>query len=232
MLHHPDDLSRLLGLMFHSHPWHGLSAGPESPAVCTVYVELVPSDTVKYEIDKRSGFLKLDRPQRYSSLSPEPYGFIPRTLCADHVATFAGKALGRTELKGDGDPLDVCVLTERSINHGGVVVRARPIGGLRMLDGDEVDDKIIAVLESDPTYEGWTEIEHCPPVLIDRIQHYFLTYKDMPGTAHARVQLSGVYDAATAREVILRAQTDYREKYGDLERALARVLGPRYEKDA
>lgn len=219
-----DDPKRLLGLLFQSHPWHGLSIGPQAPAVCTVFIELVPADTVKYEIDKRSGFLKLDRPQRYSSLSPEPYGFIPRTLCGDSVAAFAAESAGRTGLKGDRDPLDVCVLTERAINHGGVVVRARPIGGLRMFDGNEVDDKIIAVLESDPTYEGWTELEHCPPVLIDRIQHYFLTYKDMPGTTGPRVEMAGVYGAETAREIISRSQADYRAKFGDLERTLDKAL--------
>ncbi len=221
----PDDVTRLLGLLYQSHPWHGLSIGAQAPGVVTVYIELVPADTVKYEIDKRSGILKLDRPQRYSSLSPEPYGFIPRTLCGDSVAALAAKATGRAGLRGDQDPLDICVLTERAINHGGVVVRARPIGGLRMFDGDEVDDKIIAVLESDPTYEGWSELEHCPPVLIDRIQHYFLTYKDMPGTPGARVQLAGVYGAETAREVIARAEVDYRGKFGDLQRALDDALG-------
>jgi inorganic pyrophosphatase len=221
----PADIARLLGLLYQSHPWHGLSIGPLAPTVVTVYVELVPNDTVKYEIDKRSGILKLDRPQRYSSLSPEPYGFIPRTLCGESVAAFAAREAGRDGLQGDNDPLDVCVLTERAINHGGVVVRARPIGGLRMFDGAEVDDKIIAVLESDPTYESWTELEHCPPVLIDRIQHYFLTYKDMPGTSAARVELAGVYGAQTAREVIARSQADYRAKFGDLQAALDLALG-------
>jgi len=220
----PDDVARLLGLLFQSHPWHGLSIGPQAPGVVTVYVELVPADTVKYEIDKRSGVLKLDRPQRYSSLSPEPYGFVPRTLCGPAVAALAARACGRAGLKGDGDPLDICVLTERALNHGGIMVRARPIGGLRMLDGDEVDDKIIAVLESDPTYENWTELEHCPPVLIDRIQHYFLTYKDMPGAESARVELVGVYGAETARQVIVSSQADYREKFGDLEHTLDRAL--------
>lgn len=221
----PDDPARLLGFLFQSHPWHGLSIGPQAPGVVTVYVELVPADTVKYEIDKRSGILKLDRPQRYSSLSPEPYGFIPRTLCGETVAALAARDSGRKDLKGDMDPLDVCVLTERAINHGGIMVRARPIGGLRMFDGDEVDDKIIAVLESDPTYESWTEIEHCPPVLVDRIQHYFLTYKDMPGASGPRVELAGVYGAETARDVIARSQVDYRAKFGDLERMLDEALG-------
>lgn len=221
----PDDPARLLGLLFQSHPWHGLAIGPKAPGVVTVYIELVPHDTVKYEIDKRSGILKLDRPQRYSSLSPEPYGFIPRTLCGENVAALAARDSGRTALRGDNDPLDVCVLTERALNHGGIMVRARPIGGLRMFDGEEVDDKIIAVLESDPTYEGWTELEHCPPVLVDRIQHYFLTYKDMPGSSGPRVELAGVYGAEMAREVISRSQVDYRAKFGDLERMLDEALG-------
>lgn len=221
----PDDVTRLLGLLYQSHPWHGLAIGAQAPQVVTVYIELVPADTVKYEIDKRSGHLKLDRPQRYSSLSPEPYGFIPRTLCGETVAALAARDSGRPGVKGDLDPLDVCVLTERAINHGGVVVRARPIGGLRMFDGQEVDDKIIAVLESDPTYEGWTEIEHCPPVLIDRIQHYFLTYKDMPGASRPKVEMAGLYGAETARDVIRRAQDDYRAKFGDLQRALDDALG-------
>jgi inorganic pyrophosphatase len=220
-----DDPARLLSLLFQSHPWHGLSTGPKAPGVVTVYIELVPHDTVKYEIDKRSGILKLDRPQRYSSLSPEPYGFIPRTLCGDTVAALAARDSGRKDLRGDNDPLDVCVLTERAINHGGIMVRARPIGGLRMFDGAEVDDKIIAVLESDPTYEGWTEIEHCPPVLVDRIQHYFLTYKDMPGASGPRVELAGVYGAETARDVIARSQVDYRAKFGDLVGMLDEALG-------
>jgi inorganic pyrophosphatase len=221
----PDKIQRLLGLLFASHPWHGLTAGAEAPAVVTVYVELVPADTVKYEIEKRSGLLKLDRPQRYSSVSPEPYGFVPRTLCDTRVAALAGAAVNRSGLRGDQDPLDICVLTERALNHGGIIVRARPIGGLRMFDGEEVDDKIIAVLESDPTYETWSDIADCPRVLVDRIQHYFLTYKDMPGTAARRIELAGVYGAETARDVIAAAEADYRERFGDLELLLAEAVG-------
>ena len=198
-----------------AHPWHGLSPGPDAPAIVTVFIELVPTDTVKYELDKESGLLKLDRPQRYSSLSPEPYGFVPRTLCATRVAALAGRVVGRTDLAGDRDPLDVCVLTERPLSHGGVLVRARPIGGLRMLDGDEVDDKLLAVLESDPAYEAWHDLQDCPTTLVDRIQHYFLTYKDMPGAAQKRTELVGTYGAAAAHEVLRAAMADYREEYGE-----------------
>lgn len=197
-----------------AHPWHGIPAGPEAPAIVTVFVELVPTDTVKYELDKQSGLLKLDRPQRYSSLSPEPYGFIPRTLCGPAVAGLAERALGRHGLAGDRDPLDACVLTERALSHSGVLVRARPIGGLRLFDGAEVDDKIIAVLESDPTYEALRDIGDCPGILVDRIQHYFLTYKDMPGAANRRIELAGIYGAAGAHEIILAALADYEREYG------------------
>ncbi len=197
-----------------AHPWHGLSAGGGAPEVVTVFVELVPTDTVKYELDKESGLLRLDRPQRYSSLSPEPYGFVPRTLCAAGVAAVAERALGRGGLRGDLDPLDACVLTERALGHGNVVVSARPIGGLRMFDGAEVDDKIVAVLESDPTYEALRDLADCPRALVDRLQHYFLTYKDMPGAAQRRSELAGVYGAAAAHEVIRAALADYRERFG------------------
>jgi len=214
------DLQHLLDLLFVAHPWHGLSAGPEAPDTVTVFVELVPADMVKFELDKGSGLLKLDRPQRYSSLSPVPYGFVPRTLSDEATAALAQRGIGRTGLRGDQDPLDICVITERTLNQGGVIVRARPIGGLRMLDGDEVDDKIIAVLESDPTYQDSRELEHCPAALLDRIEHYFLTYKDMPGTTRRKSELAGRYDAATTREVIRASQQDYRARYGDLETML------------
>jgi inorganic pyrophosphatase len=200
-----------------AHPWHGISAGDRAPDVITVYIELVPADMLKYELDKESGLLKPDRPQLYSSLSPEPYGFVPRTLCGPAVAALAARAIGRPGLAGDQDPLDVCVLTERPLNHGGVIVRARTIGGLRMFDGAEVDDKIIAVLESDPTYEAWRDIEDCPKMLVDRIRHYFLTYKDMPGATSPRTELAGLYDAATAREVITAARRDYDDRFGGAE---------------
>ncbi len=197
-----------------AHPWHGVSPGAGAPELVTVFVELVPTDTVKVELDKESGLLRLDRPQRYSSLSPEPYGFVPRTLCASRVAAIAARALGREALAGDRDPLDVCVLTERPLGHGGVLVSARPIGGLRMLDGSEVDDKILAVLDHDPAYESWRGLADCPRTLVDRLEHYFLTYKDMPGAPVRRSVLAGAYGAEVAHEVIHAALADYAEQFG------------------
>uniref|UniRef100_A0A832MKT6 Inorganic pyrophosphatase n=1 Tax=Eiseniibacteriota bacterium TaxID=2212470 RepID=A0A832MKT6_UNCEI len=210
-----DGLPELFGLLFQSHPWHGVATGPDAPRVVNAYIELVPTDTVKYELDKETGLLRCDRPQLYSSVAPEPYGFVPRTLCDEAVAAIAARATGRGGLRGDGDPLDVCVLTEREISHGGVLVRARPIGGLRVFDGDEVDDKILAVLVDDPTFEGWSDLPDCPAGLLQRLQHYFLTYKDMPGAGTRRTEMAGAYGADVAREVIEAGRRDYAARFGD-----------------
>jgi inorganic pyrophosphatase len=193
-----------------------------------VYVEMVPGDTVKYEVDKRSGHLMLDRPQKYSSQCPAPYGFSPQTYCGTQIADFAAQKAGRTGVRGDGDPLDICVLTERTINQGGILVTARPIGGFRMFDGQEADDKIVAVLRDDAAYGELRDITACARTLIDRLRHYFLTYKDMPqggllspGSDPARpakasersarrVEITHVYDAQEAEQIIRLALSDYR----------------------
>jgi inorganic pyrophosphatase len=201
-------------MSFSAHPWHGVSAGPLAPAIVTCFIELVPTDTVKYEIDKATGLLKLDRPQKYSNLCPMPYGFVPQTLCDDDVADLAMTATSRTGIKGDQDPLDVCVLCERTINHAGILMTARPIGGLRMIDGNEADDKIIAVLEADAVFGECKDISDVPRALIDRLRHYFLTYKDIPGTDTARrVEITDVYGADVARDVIMRSFADYQRRF-------------------
>ena len=196
------------------HPWHGVSPGEGAPDRVTAYIELVPTDTVKYEVDKSSGHLKVDRPQKFSSLCPAPYGFVPQTFCGEEIARYAAARAGRGDVIGDGDPLDICVLTERSINHGGILLVARPIGGLRMFDGKEADDKILAVLDEDPAYGAFADIDDdCPKSLVERLRHYFLTYKDMPGQLERRVEITHVYGAAEAREVIRLSLMDYRALY-------------------
>ncbi len=87
-------LERLLGLMFQAHPWHGIPPGAGAPGVVNAYVEIVPTDAVKYELDKASGHLRVDRPQRFSSFPPTLYGFIPQTFCGDRVAELC-RARGR-----------------------------------------------------------------------------------------------------------------------------------------
>src|SRR5579871_6113407 len=101
-------LWKLLSILYKPHPWHGISPGEEAPDVINCFIEVVPSDTMKYEIDKVSGYLKLDRPQKYSSICPALYGFVPQTLCAERVAALSSERTG-TVLAGDGDPLDICI---------------------------------------------------------------------------------------------------------------------------
>lgn len=213
---------RLMGLRYRSHPWHGVSIGPNAPDSFMSYIEVVPTDTVKYELDKASGYLKIDRPQKYSNVVPAMYGFIPQTYCGKHIGEFCAKQTGRERIQGDGDPLDVCVLSEKTIAHGDILVHARPIGGFRMIDGDQADDKIIAVLENDMVYADYKDITDCPELVIDRLKHYFLTYKDMPG-ADAAVEITHIYGCEEAKEVIRLSMEDYVRRFDSLENALYRM---------
>ncbi|HYY98886.1 MAG TPA: inorganic pyrophosphatase, partial [Pyrinomonadaceae bacterium] len=184
-----------------------------------VYVEIVPTDAVKYELDKASGHLRVDRPQRFSSFPPTLYGFVPQTFCGDRVAQLCRRAgvEGAAAIRGDGDPMDICVLTERPAAHANFLVRARPVGGLRMIDGDEADDKIIAVMENDVAYGYIEDIGQAPRGLVERLQHYFLTYKQLPQESPRRVEIADVYDRAAALETIRRSIEDYRALYGSPE---------------
>ncbi len=190
------------------HPWHGLTAGNDAPRVVNAYIEITPFDLVKYEVDKASGYLKVDRPQRTSSQPPTLYGFIPQTYCAERVA-----ALSPASKEGDGDPLDLCVLSERPINHSEILLQARVIGGLQMVDRGEADDKIIAVLQGDYVWGDADDIGRVPAVLIERLHHYFMTYKLMPGEA-SRVQITSTYGYAQAASVIEAAMADYQTHFG------------------
>ena len=207
-------LESLLGLMFQAHPWHGIPPGDAAAGVVNVYVEIVPTDAVKYELSKATGHLRLDRPQRYSSFPPTLYGFVPQTFCGDRVAALCEERCGVRGIRGDGDPMDICVLTEKPLAHGGLFVRARPIGGLRMIDGNEADDKILAVLDRDVAYGHIEDIKQVPDGLVERLQHYFLTYKQLPQDAPRRVEIAEVYDRAEALNALDRSFEDYRARFG------------------
>jgi inorganic pyrophosphatase len=189
------------------HPWHGISAGKEPPVLVNAYIEITPADGVKYEIDKETGYLKVDRPQLTSSLPPALYGFVPRTYCAERVGALSPKSKS-----GDHDPLDICVLSERPITRPEVLVPARVIGGFRMIDKGEADDKIIAVLESDPYWSPIQDISQLSPVLRRRMEHYFLTYKLVPGEASV-TEIDRVYGLDEAKTVIQAALADYQESF-------------------
>lgn len=197
-----------------AHPWHGISYGADAPTIVNAFIEMTPSDSVKYEIDKATGFLKVDRPQKFSNIVPALYGFIPQTFCAELTAEFCMQKTGRKNILGDQDPLDICVLTERNITHGNILVPVIPIGGLRMIDGGEADDKIIAILKGDEVYNTWKSMEDCPDALINRLKHYFLTYKQMPGEGSTKhVEITHVYGKDEAHEIILRSVKDYKQHY-------------------
>ncbi len=192
-----------------AHPWHGVEIGADAPREITVFIEIVPQDTVKYEIDKSSGYLKIDRPQQYSNVVPANYGFIPRTYCGENVAEIARKRKETAITGGDGDPLDILVLSEHHIPRGDIILKARPIGGFCLIDSGEADDKIVAVLKGDKVFGEYQELTDLPIGIIDRFKHYFLTYKNLPGAPSA-CEIAETYGRDNAFDVIEAAIEDYR----------------------
>jgi inorganic pyrophosphatase len=198
---------------FKAHPWHGIPAGADVPNVVNVFVEIVPSDTIKYEIDKQSGYLKVDRPQQFSNIIPALYGFIPRTYCHDEVLKLAIESGAEDVETGDLDPLDICVLSSHNIHAGGMLMEAIPIGGFKMIDKGEADDKIVAVMKGDHAFGHFRDIEELPQAEIKRLMHYFLTYKNLPDEP-AKCRIQEVYGADHAKKVIKASQKDYASKFG------------------
>jgi len=194
------------------HPWHGLNAipNPERPDVVTAYIEITPSDVVKYEIDKSSGFLMVDRPQRTTSSPPALYGFIPQTYCGEHVAQLCNEVN-----LADGDPLDICVFSERLITKSDILLSARVVGGIQMVDDGEADDKIIAVLAGDNIWGDVQDIDDLPAIKTERLQHYFSTYKMVPGK-EIDIKVDHVYGREEALRVIKAAMQDYEDGFGHL----------------
>lgn len=169
----------------------------------TAYIEITPFDVIKYELDKDTGILKVDRPQQSSSSPPTLYGLIPRTFCGDRVA-----ALSEAADRADGDPLDICVFSERPIGNSDIILTARVIGGLRMIDDGEADDKIVAVLANDPIYAEVGDLSQLPQTLVNRLEHYFLTYKQIPGHT-IEVSIEESYGRDSALRVIEASIADY-----------------------
>lgn len=190
------------------HPWHGLEAGPDPPSLVNAYIEITPFDMVKYELDKVTGYIHVDRPQRSSSHPPSLYGFIPRTFCGEKICALSPKAS-----KGDGDPLDICVISERPINRSEVILKAKVVGGIQMIDNGEADDKIVAVLANDNLWGEAEDIGDLPAILIERLSHYFSTYKLIPGK-EAKVSIEKIYNREHAHNVVNAALIDYTEKFG------------------
>lgn len=207
------ELSMSFNGEFHTslpHPWHGLESrcSKDAPHVVNVFVEMTPNDVVKYEIDKNTGYLCVDRPQRTTSRPPALYGFIPRTYCGAKVASLCDKSD-----EADGDPLDICVLSERSIERAPILLKAHIIGGIQMIDDGEADDKIIAVLEGDHAWGHVQDLADMSPIHIERLQHYFNTYKMAPGK-NLNINVDTVYGRDQALKVLQASIEDYQNDFG------------------
>ena len=190
------------------HPWHGIDVGPSPPSLVHAFIEITPFDLIKYEVDKVTGYLQVDRPHRTSSLPPTLYGFIPQTYCGKRVGTLMEGSTG-----GDQDPLDICVISERPIAREAVLLRARVVGGLPMLDGGEADDKIIAVLHKDNVWNEVRDVSELPSQFVERLSHYFSTYKLVPGEP-SQTSVGKPYGRDHAHQVIQASIDDYHDEYG------------------
>jgi inorganic pyrophosphatase len=193
-----------------AHPWHGVEIGNEAPIEVTVFIEIVPGDTVKYEVDKNSGYLMIDRPQQYSNVLPSNYGFVPQTYCGEKIAALARAQTDLEITAGDGDPLDILVLSEHHIPRGDIILRAKPIGGFCLVDHGEADDKIVAVLKGDKVFGQYNELADLPEGIRERFAHYFLTYKTLPGRQSV-CQIAYSYGREAAYDVIKTAVEDYKD---------------------
>ena len=177
------------------NPWHGIPPRTKDNTIVKCLIEIPKGSKVKYELDKETGMLIMDRVLFSSVMYPANYGFIPRTL------------------DGDGDPLDICVISERPIARAEVILHARVVGGLPMIDRGEADDKIIAVLETDNMWAHVNDISELPAVLVDRIYHYFSTYKIIPGQ-EVEVHIDRPYGREHAEKVVTASISDYLEHFG------------------
>ncbi len=198
------------------HPWHGLkprSDKADEKHVVNCFIEMTPNDVVKYEIDKETGYLCVDRPQRTTSRPPALYGFIPQTYCGDRVAKLCDKVD-----VADGDPLDICIYTERQIERAPILLKAHIIGGIQMIDEGEADDKIIAILEDDHIWGHVNDISEMSPIAIERLQHYFNTYKMKPGK-DLDINVDTVYGRDRALEVVQASIDDYWADFGKFHEA-------------
>ncbi|THU67729.1 hypothetical protein C4D60_Mb05t27780 [Musa balbisiana] len=163
-----------------AHPWHDLEIGPGAPGVFNVVVEITKGSKVKYELDKKTGLIKVDRILYSSVVYPHNYGFIPRTLCED------------------SDPLDVLVLMQEPVLPG-CFLRARAIGLMPMIDQGEKDDKIIAVCADDPEYRHFNDLNELSPHRLNEIRRFFEDYKK---NENKEVAVNEFLPANTAREAI------------------------------
>ena len=169
--------------------WHDFPEKDIKANDFSAVIEISKGSKCKYELDKETGMLRLDRILYTATHYPANYGFIPRTY-AD-----------------DGDPLDVLVLCSEPIVPM-TLVQVYPIGAIRMIDGGKQDDKIIALPFSDPTYHKVKSIQELPPHIFDEIKHFFTVYKQLENKQTAVKEL---FDRTEAEEIVRRAIEDYKK---------------------
>lgn len=173
------------------HPWHGVPPGDQAPRIVNSIIEIPKGERAKYEIDKHSGLLKMDRVIHSSFHYPINYGFIPQTL------------------GDDKDPLDILVLSSISVQ-ALCIVEARVIGVMQMIDSGDADDKIIAVANTDPSVNYINNIEEMPPHFFNELRHFFEEYKKLENKT---VVVEEFQDKATALKIISDALEFYKETF-------------------
>jgi inorganic pyrophosphatase len=174
------------------HPWHSVPVGPKSPDIVNGIIEIPQNTRAKYELDKESGLLKLDRVLYSSMYYPANYGFIPQTYC------------------DDGDPLDIIILSQITIVPM-CIVSAKVVGVMHMLDQGEADDKIIAVAANDMSVNHIYDIDHLPRHFVKELRNFFEDYKKLENKT---VEVDDFQDRATAVKVVEKAMKDYQAKFG------------------
>jgi inorganic pyrophosphatase len=174
------------------NPWHKVSIGDKAPDFVNGIIEIPQNTRAKYELDKESGLLKMDRVIFSSMYYPANYGFIPRTYCDDN------------------DPLDILILSQITIVPL-CLVSAKVIGVMRMLDQGELDDKIIAVAEHDMSVNHYNDISELPPHFIKEMKNFFEDYKKLENKT---VEVEDFQNAVVAKEIIQKSIVDYKELMG------------------
>ena len=193
------------------HPWHDISSGDESPKIVNAIIEIPRDSQLKYELEKESGILKLDR-FLYSAVHyPGDYGFIPQTLWED------------------GDPMDIIILTTKPV-YPLTLVSARVIAVIRMIDNNELDDKIVAVYDRDPRYSEYNSLKDIPKHVVVELKHFFETYKELQ-LQSKEVSVPEILDREKAWEDIEISEEKYRRFRKSLEQKKSqgkRMTKPRH----
>jgi inorganic pyrophosphatase len=176
------------------NPWHNVGFGENSPSIINGIIEIPKGSRAKYELDKESGLLKLDRVLYSSIYYPANYGFIPQTYCDDK------------------DPLDILIISQVDVVPM-CIVEAKVIGVMRMIDGGEADDKIIAVAAGDPSVNHFNDISELPQHFISEIRNFFEDYKKLENKT---VVVEEFQDRILAMEIVEKAISDYKMKFNKL----------------